>query len=87
MVNLFIMILETAQRLFLAVVVINVFLSYVMPPYHRVRQTLDRVVEPFLKPIRKILPPIGIFDFSPLVLIILVQLIVSILVRILGTMR
>jgi len=57
------------------VVVIDVVLGYFMSPFHPVRQFLDRVVEPLLRPIRRIMPQTGMIDFSPLVLIILLQVI------------
>ena len=64
-------------------VVIAVFLSYMFSPYHPSRQLLDRVVEPMLRPLRRIIPPIGMVDFSPLVLILLVQLVGRIIVSVL----
>jgi len=63
-------------------VLIDVLLGYVMDPFHPVRATLDRIVEPFLGPIRRVVPPVNMIDFSPLVLIILLQVVGSILVRI-----
>jgi len=63
-----------AQTLVILVIV-EVFLGYFMSPYHPVRQTFDRIVEPMLAPIRKIVPPIQMIDLSPLILIVLIQLI------------
>lgn len=54
-------------------VVVKVILSYFMSPYHPIREAIDQVVEPMLAPIRRILPQTGMIDFSPLVLIILLQ--------------
>jgi YggT family protein len=71
-----------AQVLVLLVIV-KVVLSYFMSPYHPVRQTIDRVVEPMLAPIRRILPPLGMIDFSPLVLLLLIQVLRSVLVNLL----
>lgn len=62
-------------QLITVLVVIDVVLSYFMSPFHPVRQFLDRIVEPMLAPIRRILPQTGMIDFSPLVLIILLQVI------------
>jgi len=62
------------------VIVVNVFLSYVLPPYNPSRLFLDRLIEPMLKPIRRLIPPIGMVDFSPLVLILLVQLVGRIII-------
>ncbi len=67
------------EQIIILLVIVSVILSYFMSPYHPVRETLDRLVEPMLRPIRRVLPALGGFDFSPLVLIILVQLIGSVL--------
>jgi YggT family protein len=61
--------------------IIHVVLSYFMSPYHPVRQAIDRFIEPLLAPIRRILPRTGMIDFSPLVLLILIQLVEFVLVR------
>lgn len=60
-----------------------VVLSYFMDPFHPVRATINRIVEPVLNPIRRILPQTGMVDFSPLVAIILIQVIEFVLVRLL----
>ncbi|UCD43611.1 MAG: YggT family protein, partial [Chloroflexota bacterium] len=44
-----------------------------------VRSTVDRMVNPILNPIRRIIPQTGMLDFSPLVALILVQIIEFIL--------
>lgn len=63
-------------------VIINAVLSYFLSPYHPIKMTLDRIVEPMLAPIRRIMPRTGMIDFSPIVLIILLQLIEFILTQI-----
>lgn len=68
-------------RLLSWVVIISVVLGYFLPPYHALRQALDRVVEPMLAPIRRLLPSTGILDFSPLVLLILLQLLSVVIVN------
>jgi len=45
------------------------------------RQGVDNLVRPLLDPIRKIVPPVGMLDFSPFVLIILIQVVSNLLVR------
>lgn len=40
---------------------------------------LDRLVSPLLEPIRKIIPPTAGFDFSPLILLMVIYLIKSLL--------
>jgi YggT family protein len=59
----------------------DIIIGYFLNPFHPLRRTLDGIVEPMLAPIRKVLPTIGMFDFSPLVLIILIEVIESLLVR------
>ncbi len=68
-------------------VIVHVVLSYFMSPYHPIRETIDRLVEPLLAHIRRVMPLLGPFDFSPVVLIILVQLISGILVQLLLQLR
>ena len=58
-----------------------VVLSYFMDPFHPVRHTVNRIVDPILAPIRRIMPQTGMMDFSPLVAIILVQILEFILER------
>jgi YggT family protein len=64
-------------------VIASAILSFFLPPYHPVREALDRIIEPFLIPIRRLVPMVGTFDFSPLILILAVQLITGILVKLL----
>jgi YggT family protein len=44
---------------------------------------VDRLVRPLLDPIRRVVPPLGMFDFSPLILIVLVQVLSNLLVGLL----
>ena len=57
-------------------------LSWIMPPYHPVREALDRIVEPMLAPIRRVVPMMGMMDFSPIVLMILIELISRVLINV-----
>jgi len=56
-------------------VILYVVLSYLLSPYHPVREAVDKVVEPMLAPIRRIMPFTGGVDFSPVVLILIIQLV------------
>jgi len=71
-------------QVFILVVVIQAILTFIMKdPYHPVRRTIDSIVNPFLNPIRRVVPPLANLDFSPIVLIILLQVLDSILRRVL----
>ncbi|HSM33258.1 MAG TPA: YggT family protein [Anaerolineae bacterium] len=53
------------------VVLGRVLMSWIDPRFEKpVGQFLYSLTEPFLAPIRRILPQTGMFDFSPLVLLI-----------------
>jgi len=45
------------------------------PGLRRFVEALDRLTEPLYRPIRKIMPDFGGIDFSPLVLLILIQIV------------
>jgi YggT family protein len=62
----------------------HVVLSYFMRYDHPVRQAVDGIVEPMLIPIRRIMPTMGGLDFSPMVLIILIQLVEQLLIQLIA---
>ncbi len=72
--------IDVLSRLIILLIIIHVVLTYFMSPFHPVRQWIDRIIEPLLGPIRRIIPSVGMIDFSPLVLILLIQ-IVDIILR------
>jgi len=81
--GLLITIVNTTISVLTLLVFIYSLLSFFLDPYHPIRVTLGRIIEPLLLPIRKIVPPISGLDFSPLILMILLQVVGSVLVGIL----
>lgn len=79
--NILITLISVVQQLLILLIIISVILSYFMDPYHPVRRAVDGIVEPMLSPIRRVIPTIGMIDFSPLVLILLIQVVSGLLVR------
>jgi YggT family protein len=61
----------------------DIIVSYFLDPFHPVRNALDSIVQPMLAPIKRILPPVGMLDFSPLVLIFIIQIVEEILIGLL----
>jgi YggT family protein len=57
-------------------------LSWVAKPWNQMRLFVDRISEPLLAPIRRVVPLVDMMDISPLVLILLVQLLSRILIYI-----
>lgn len=78
-----IQLVRTIFWLITLVVLVDIVLSYFMSPFQPLRQALDRIVEPLLAPIRRIMPSTGMLDFSPLVLLILLQILEWIIIQIL----
>ena len=74
MINILIKLVQVISQALIWIVILSVILSFFMPPYHTVRRTIDQIIEPMLVPIRRVVPLVGMFDFSPLILIILVQI-------------
>jgi YggT family protein len=63
------------------IVVIDAVLSFFVHPLHPIRLALGRVVRHMLAPIQQVIPPIGGFDISPIVLIFLIEIVRSVLVH------
>lgn len=78
-------IIQALSTIMVLVVIVDILVSYFLTPYHPVRSALDRVVNPILNPIRKLLPQLPL-DFSPVILIIVIQVIeylmVSLVIRV-----
>ena len=79
--------IQVFAQVLVLLILAHVILSYFMNPYHPVRAFVDRLVEPLLAPIRRVVPLVGMFDFSAVILIILVQLISGFLVNFLLSLR
>ncbi|MBI1793823.1 MAG: YggT family protein [Chloroflexi bacterium] len=76
-------VISAIANVFSILVFLSIVLSWFMLPDHPVREAIDRIVEPFLNPIRRIVPAMGMFDFSPMILLILIQFISQFLINIL----
>ncbi|MBN2548599.1 MAG: YggT family protein [Anaerolineales bacterium] len=77
---------EIVHRLFqltILVVIIQAILTFFVPPYHKIRQLIDRIVNPMLAPIRRFVRPMGGLDFSPLILIVLLEILDAFITRLL----
>lgn len=63
------------------VLVIDAILSFIVPYGFPVRRIFDDMAEPMLRPLRKIIPPYGMIDFSPFVAILILIFIQTFLVN------
>lgn len=63
-------------------ILIRAILSWVQPdPRNPIVQFLERVTGPILYPLQRIIPPLGGIDLSPLVAMLLIELIKGLLVN------
>ena len=76
-------ILTTAKEALTLLVIIHVILTYILDYYHPIRQWIDRIVEPMLMPIRRVVPLVGMFDLSPIILIILIRIVFNLIINML----
>jgi YggT family protein len=65
--------IRVIANLLVVLIILDAVLSYFMSPFHPVRRFLDRILSPMLNPIRRAVPLVGMFDLSPLILILLIQ--------------
>jgi YggT family protein len=72
-------------------VILYVLMSWLRLPYNiwigRIRGFLHDTVEPVLRPIRGVLPPLGGLDLSPLVLLLGLSVVERILIAVLDGFR
>ncbi len=64
-------------------IIIRVLLTWIpgLSPYHPVVRALASITDPILEPARRIIPPIGMIDISPIVVLFVLQLVREFLVR------
>ncbi len=77
----FVALIDLIARLYQIVLLARVLLSWVqVDPYHPAVQFLYQITEPVLRPIRQIVPPTAMgLDFSPLIAMVLVEVLASII--------
>jgi YggT family protein len=72
---------------YLLLIFLYILFSWVQLPYNiwlgRLREFLSDTVEPYLRLFRRVLPPVGGFDFTPIIAIIVLTLAEQIVVSVL----
>lgn len=86
-IDILIRVISFIANLLILLVILQIALSYFMDPYHPLRQFVERIVGPMLNPIRRVVPLIGMFDISPIILVLLISVLQSALVNLLYTLR
>jgi YggT family protein len=83
--DILIKIIQYISNILTLLVIVDIFVGYFLSPFHPVRRFLDSIVRPMLEPIRRFMPQTGMLDFSPLVLVILIQLVELGIIWLIGT--
>lgn len=74
--------LQTTVYVFMVAVVIRVVMSWIGPrSYHPVMGLLHSLTEPVMGPARRLLPPFGGLDLSPIVVFIVLGLVLRLIVQ------
>ncbi len=72
-INALATVIDIVLRLYTWIIIIRAIISWVNPdPYNPIVQFLYRSTEPVLRPIRRIIPPIGGIDISPVIALIII---------------
>ncbi len=86
MTGILIITIDAVRQILVLLVIVSVILSYFMDPYHPIRRGIERIIEPLLAPIRSVVPMVGMLDFSPLILIVLIEILANLLIRVLAAL-
>ena len=71
----FIGVIAIIMKIYFFALLAMIILSWIAPnSYHPAIQLVSQIVEPMMAPVRKILPPIGGLDFSPILVFILINI-------------
>jgi len=68
--------IELIFRLLSFAILARVVLSWFnLSPYHPVMNLLNRLTDPILEPLRRVIPPIGMIDMTPILALIILQVV------------
>ncbi len=75
-------VLNTLITVYIWIIIIRVLISWVSPdPFNPLVQFLVQATDPVLEPARRIIPTIGPLDISPMIVLLLLQVIQHFLIR------
>jgi len=63
-------------QLYTLLIFVRVIITWIpnIDPYHPMVQMLFQLTDPVLEPVRRIIPPLGMMDISPIVVIIALRI-------------
>ncbi|MDX6553743.1 MAG: YggT family protein [Gaiellales bacterium] len=91
MVDTLISFVTALYYVYTILILLYIILSWVQLPYNvwigRIRTFLHDTVEPYLGLFRRLIPPIGMFDVSPIVALVVLGLVYQVVVSVLSGFR
>ena len=77
------LLLARVLQIYTFVLLIRILITWIpnLDPYHPIVQMLFQVTDPVLEPARKLIPPIGMIDISPIVVLIVLGILQDLLIR------
>ncbi|MCY3708761.1 MAG: YggT family protein [Caldilineaceae bacterium] len=77
------LLLARVLQIYTFVLLIRILITWIpnLDPYHPIVQLLFQVTEPVLEPARKLIPPIGMIDISPIVVFIVLGILQDLLMQ------
>ncbi len=67
---------QNILNLFIFLIFARILMSWIAPPgYHPIGAVIEQLTEPLIGPIRRALPPMAGFDFSPMILLLIIYFI------------
>ncbi len=86
MAIILIQLVQVIGNLLVILIIADSLLSFFMPPTQPIREALGRILNPIYAPFRRLIPAMGGFDITPLIVLILVQILESVLINLLSRM-
>ncbi len=81
--------LASLVSLYSFIIFVRVLLTWIpgLDPYNPIVQFLHQITDPVMEPARRIIPPIGMMDISPIVVMVVMSILAQILQDLAGQMR
>ena len=77
--SILVTVIEVLYWALFVLILARIILSYVQTGYYEIRDLVYRVTEPLLAPVRRILPATGGFDLSPIIVLLIANLLKRVL--------
>ena len=89
LIDLILVVLQLYRYVLIATIILSWLISFNVintrnQAVYQINMILNRLTEPLLRPIRRIIPPISGLDFSPLILLLILFFVERLIIRDIG---